>query len=253
MSTFHLFASDGRLSEQNVMHNHTGPSRLAGTSHSGADISPGSAISATSDSHTHITPTNRYRVADGITIGGPPLITFVPAVPSDLERILAVFPTQDECRTLLAKFLNFDVMFRLTHAPSFTRRAEAQIARLPHADIADAPFLALLTACFCTAITVSTSLDRVAGERHMIALHEGLISFCETQSAYGIDYVQALLVNACARLGGGAASPATLFLELGRAYQAALLVGMYQDQPGESTFQREMRRRLWYQILIQRQ
>jgi hypothetical protein len=30
-------------------------------------------------------------------------------------------------------------------------------------------------------------------------------------------------------------------------------VGMYQDQPGETLFQREMRRRLWYQILIQRQ
>lgn len=177
----------------------------------------------------------------------------MPALCDDLCNILAVFPAQDECRALLAKFLNFDLMFRLVHAPSFTRRAEAAIARLPHAETSEAPFLALLTACFCTAITVSTSSDRVAGERHMIALHEGLISFCENQGAYTIDYVQALLVNACARLGGGAASPATLFLELGRAYQAALLVGMYQDQPGETLFQREMRRRLWYQILIQRQ
>lgn len=188
-----------------------------------------------------------------MTIGGPPLTSFVPAFREDYEHILAVFPTADECRTLLAKFLNFDIMFRLVHAPSFTRRAEVAIARLPHAEVSDAPFLALLAACFCTAITVSTSSDRVAGERHMIALHEGLISFCENQAAYGVDYVQALLVNACARLGGGAASPAALFLELGRAYQGALLVGMYQDQPGETPFQREMRRRLWYQILIQRQ
>ncbi|BEI93506.1 uncharacterized protein CcaverHIS019_0511340 [Cutaneotrichosporon cavernicola] len=194
----------------------------------------------------------RLRVADGITISGQPLRTFVPALHDDLGNILAVFPSQDECRALLAKFLNFDLMFRVVHVPSFTRRAEAQIARLPHADTGDAPFLSLLTACFCTAVTVSTSPDRVAGERHMIALHEGLISFCENQGAYTIDYVQALVVNACARLGGGAASPATLFLELGRAYQAALLVGMYQDQPGETLFQREMRRRLWYQILIQR-
>lgn len=214
-----------------------------------ADISPPSS----STDRTPITPTNRYRVGEGITIGGPPLVSFVPALQEDFPRILAVFPTPDECRALLTKFMAFDIMFRLVHAPSFMRRAEAIISRLPHAEVTDAPFLALLSACFCTAVTVSTSADRVAGERHMIAVHEGLISFCENQALYGIDYVQALLVNACARLGGGAASPACLFLELGRAYQAALLVGMYQDQPGEMPFQREMRRRLWYQILIQRQ
>ncbi|GMK59768.1 hypothetical protein CspeluHIS016_0803740 [Cutaneotrichosporon spelunceum] len=221
-------------------------------SHPSAPTVPAVPRSVHASRATSPVSTPRLRVADGITISGPPLRTFVPALHDDLANILAVFPSQDECRALLTKFLNFDLMFRVVHVPSFTRRAEAAIARLPHADTADAPFLSLLTSCFCTAITVSTSPDRVAGERHMIALHEGLISFCENQGAYTIDYVQALVVNACARLGGGAASPATLFLELGRAYQAALLVGLYQDQPGESLFQREMRRRLWYQILIQR-
>lgn len=146
-------------------------------------------------------------------------------------------------------------MFRFVHQPSFQRRASAALTALEQdsPQLGDVPFLAMMTAAFLCSSTVSTEPAIAELERPLRALTECLLWLCEDHGIYTVDYVHALLLMCAAHLGGSTSSPAKMFLALGRAYHAAILVGVHLDRPGESVFEREIRRRVWCHIAIQRE
>lgn len=177
----------------------------------------------------------------------------LPAVGDPLAELLPLLPSGALATKLRREFELFDVMFRFVHQPSFQRRSSAALQAVPSATLADVPFLAMICAAFLCTSTVSTEPAIAALERPLRALTECLLWLCEDAAYYTIDYVHALLLMCAAHLGGGTSSPAKMFLALGRAYHAAILVGVHLDQEGEGVFEREIRRRVWCHITMQRE
>lgn len=177
----------------------------------------------------------------------------LPSVGAKLDELLPLLPSGALAFKLLREFRIFDVMFRFVHQPSFQRRAATALDSLSHATLPDVPFLAMISAAFLCTSTVSTQPDIAALERPQRALAECLLWLCEDAGLYTIDYVHALLLMCAAHLGGMTSSPAKMFLALGKAYHAAILTGIHLDTEGEGVFDREIRRRLWCHITLQRE
>ncbi|WOO77690.1 uncharacterized protein LOC62_01G001253 [Vanrija pseudolonga] len=85
----------------------------------------------------------------------------------------------------------------------------------------------------------------------LIPLMDQLLRYCERHGLYTADFVHAhLLAIDTQMLGGG--SPFGAWLAAGKAHHAALLVGVHLDRTGETLFEQEMRRRLWWNIKLAR-
>ncbi|KAL1412195.1 hypothetical protein Q8F55_003205 [Vanrija albida] len=202
-------------------------------------------------------------MARGLSAGPTPaatpasLPTYSPFASGQLRELAARFPPAEEARRLLRDFLNFDTMFRVVHAASFTRRCEAALAQSSWED-ADAPFLAmfagalLVAAASTTFRTLGSSARTAAEEREtrLRALMDALLDFCEDRAALGLDYVHARLIAVLTHTTGESSSPAKMWLALGKAGSAALLAGLHRDRAGEGMFDKEMRRRVWWQIVF---
>ncbi|KAL1411460.1 hypothetical protein Q8F55_002416 [Vanrija albida] len=175
----------------------------------------------------------------------------VRAAPSaaTFDELVGQFPAADECRRLVDTFLQFDVMFRIVIAQHFSDQAEGVIRRLPHVQPAEAPFLAMMAA----AIVIGTQAVPEDDSPDYRLLLSRLITFCEDNELFTLDYVNATLLVTSTNMFGKTASPSSCFLATMKAYGAALLVRIHQDQPGETLFQRERRRRIWWQIKMGRQ
>ncbi|KAL1412209.1 hypothetical protein Q8F55_003220 [Vanrija albida] len=192
-----------------------------------------------------------------------------------LASIVAMFPPPEHCRRLVTDFLTFDLMFRLVHHPSFTRRCEGLIARLETADgfeDADAPGLAVMAAAFVNVATVAPATsapdapvdpEAPASEARMRALLDALLTYSEERVFLGLEYVHAHLLVITSYIAGTGASPAKMWLASARAYHAALMVGIHRDDRPmrrgrgregikESVLEREVRRRVWWLIVFYR-
>lgn len=192
-----------------------------------------------------------------------------------LGAIVAMFPPPEHCRRLVTDFLNFDLMFRLVHHPSFTRRCEGLISRLESSDgfdDADAPGLALMAAAFVNVTTVAPATsapdtpvdpEAPASEARMRALLDALLTYSEERVFLGLEYVHAHLLVITSYIAGTGASPAKMWLASARAYHAALMVGIHRDDRPmrrgrgregikETVLEREVRRRVWWLIVFYR-
>jgi hypothetical protein len=172
----------------------------------------------------------------------------LPHVGAALTDLLPFFPPEDLGHRLRREFVSFDLMFRYVHQPSFQRRAAAVLSDLPSTP---PDFLAMLSAAFLCAVSISTDPAIEALERRLRALAEALLRLCEDAGTFTAEYVHALFLL-CASHLGGEGNPAKMFLALGRAYHAAILAGIHLDGD-EGLFEREIRRRLWCHITMQRE
>ncbi|TXT07341.1 hypothetical protein VHUM_03061 [Vanrija humicola] len=177
------------------------------------------------------------------------LASYSPATAGGLASLAGRFPPPDEARRLLRDFLNFDLMFRTVHAASFTRRCEAALAATSWED-ADAPFLAMFAGALLVAAASTTRAAAEQREARLRALMDALLAYCEDRGELGIDYVHARLIAVLTHTTGESSSPAKMWLALGKAGSAALLAGLHRDRAGESMFDKEMRRRVWWQIVF---
>lgn len=189
----------------------------------------------------------------------PALASYSPFAAGQLAALASRFPPPEEARRLLRDFLNFDLMFRVVHAASFTRRCEAALAATSWED-GDAPFLAMFAGALVVAAastTVRTATGSVAAraaaeerETRLRALMDALMAYAEDRGELGLDYVHARLLAVMTHTTGESSSPAKMWLALGKAQSAALLAGLHRDRVGEGMFEKEMKRRVWWQIVF---
>lgn len=172
-----------------------------------------------------------------------------PLAAATFDELVTFFPAADECRRLVETFLQFDLMFRTVISQHFRDQAESVISRLPKVHPSEAPFLAMLTA----ALVIGTEAAPNDDSPDYRLLLTQWMTFCEDNALFTLDYVNAAGLVMSTMMFGKTASPSSCWLATMKAYGAALLVRIQHDQPGETLFQRERRRRIWWQIKMGRQ
>lgn len=162
---------------------------------------------------------------------------------AELAALVALFPPLAGVRALRKSFDSFDRLFR--HVPAaVARRADALAAQVPSVGREDAPLLALLAAmCLVGALCE----EREA--RSLRRLTDGLLRHCTTYGPHSTDYAHAATIACTAELTGAASSPARAWVAVGTARAALLLARTHLDHD-ESLWERERRRRVWYQGYI---
>ena len=174
--------------------------------------------------------------------------------PGSWQGILESFPPQDQCRYLLEEFYRFDVMFRTTHVPSFRRKAQDVLSRLPNLDFSHASIVARVLVALMMGATHAKERDRVLishldalYERAMSLIHRSLSS---NSSLVNLDYVMTHITRSYRYIEGEDASPHASWLALGSAVHAARLFGLDTDpdevDPDMSRLEKELRRRAWF-------
>lgn len=163
-----------------------------------------------------------------------------------LDDLAAQFPPAEVCERWLRSFFAYDTLQRHIPKEYFVARVDEVLARVPVVEDRDAPLLAMLAAAL--------QVGRASSDEgtDLTPLMDQLLRYCERHGLYTADFVHAhLLAIDTQMLGGG--SPFGAWLAAGKAHHAALMVGVHLDRAGETLFEQEMRRRLWWNIKLARQ
>jgi hypothetical protein len=97
--------------------------------------------------------------------------------------------------------------------------------------------------------------DPRSSEHHLRALLDVVLNMCDAKYTQlpPVEYVYAHLLTSYTYMAGIGGGPQRGWLASGRAYHAALLVGINnEDRTDESTFDRELRRRCWWHTINSR-
>lgn len=141
-------------------------------------------------------------------------------------------------------------MFRRVHKATFSRRVDDLLTRLPAVRKDEAPFLAM----FAAALQIGqTATKGVCECPDFLPVMQNLLTFCEHNAIFNLDYAHAHLLAIDTQMNGPRASLVGAFLQCGRAYHAAMVVGLHNDQACETMYEREMRRRVWWHIKLNNQ
>ncbi|ODN87751.1 hypothetical protein L198_06981 [Cryptococcus wingfieldii CBS 7118] len=177
-----------------------------------------------------------------------PRPALAPPAPSETQwrHLLDMLPPRDICEDLLDRFELFDIMFRSTHMPSFRRRATCI---LPGA-------LSIGVRCPPSRSAVDLASPTIFPS-HLDDLYRRLVSFTENKSDtkhITLDYVHALSLEGWRSMYDNDMTVAQSWILSGKVANAALFLKLDRD-PSElgqamETFEAEMRRRLWWQVVI---
>ncbi|WVQ75801.1 hypothetical protein IAR50_005434 [Cryptococcus sp. DSM 104548] len=186
-------------------------------------------------------------------------------VSSDTQwgQLLAEIPVRAVCEDLLDRFELFDVMFRSVHMPSFRRRATDVLRRLPAVDQAESPFVCCIVAGLSIGVRCPPPRSAVADDSpaippsHLDDLYRRLICFTENRSDtrhITLDYVQALYLEGRRLMYDKDITVAQTWILSGKVVNAALFLKLDRDpsevNPEMGMFEAEMRRRLWWHLVI---
>ncbi|TYJ55482.1 hypothetical protein B9479_003872 [Cryptococcus floricola] len=194
-----------------------------------------------------------------------PRSALAPPAPSETQwrHLLDMLPPRDVCEDLLDRFELFDIMFRSTHMPSFRRRATCILRQLPAVDQTESPFVCCIAGALSIGVRCPpqrSAVDlasRTVFPSHLDDLYRRLVSFTENKSDtkhITLDYVHALSLEGWRLMYDKDITLAQMWISSGKVANAALFLKLDRDPselgPAMETFEAEMRRRLWWQVVI---